>query len=307
MIQTREEFLDERRHYLGATDIAAILGVDNYKTPLDVFNEKLGLVAPFEGNRQTERGQKLEDVAAREYMEVTGRKVHKRSTILTHPEHDFIRGHVDRRVVGDKRPVEIKCPSRGMFYKIKREGLPNAWILQMQTYLWLDRSEVGDFAPFCADSWEILPFEVAAQPEIFEQIEVAAVTFWTQHVLKRTPPPPLSADKPALEFAAVPGEVTFREDKEFAGAAQLLREAKQLERDGKELYEIAKGRIKDVLGHKFGKYQGEGLRLSYYMSPGLPKLDKKRLAAEHPEIKLSDYENRGEAFEVLKPIFIGDN
>lgn len=299
----RTEWLAERRHYLGATDIAAILGVDSYRTPLDVYNEKLGLVMPFEGNRQTERGQKLEEVAAREYTEQTGRKVHRRSTMLIHPKHDFIRGHLDRRVVGDKRPVEIKCPSRGMFHKIKREGLPSSWIVQMQTYLWLDGSSVGDFAPFCADAWEILPFEIEAQPELFERIEVAAVTFWTAHVLKRIPPAPISADKPIIELAKV-GGIEAREDTAFMEAAETLREAKQLERDGKELLEMAKQRIKSAVGGRFGKYRGGCLKaLHYSISQGHLKFDKALLAAEHPEIDITRYESRGDPFETLKPYF----
>lgn len=298
--------MKERWQYLGATDLAAILGVDEHKTPLDVYNEKLGLVPPFEGNKQTERGQKLEDIAAHEYAGQTGRKVHRRSTELVHPKYEFIRGHVDRRVVGDKRPVEIKCPSRGMFYKLKREGLPNSWIVQMQTYLGLDGSAVGDFAPFCADAWELLPFEVHADPELFEKIEHAAVFFWEEYVLKGVPPPAIAADKPMIEFAKVGGEVAIREDAEFLEAAQILQEAKQLERDGKELLDLAKQRIKSAVAGKFGKYRGGCLKaLHYSLSQGHLKFDKKLLAAEHPEIDISRYEIRGDPFEVLKPYFHG--
>lgn len=304
-VKSRSDFLADRHTYLGATDIAAILGVDTYKTALDVYNEKLGLVPHFEGNKQTERGQRLENVAAQEYTAETGRKVHRRSVELIHPKYDFIRGHIDRRVVGeDKRPVEIKCPSRGMFHKIKREGLPDSWLIQMQTYLWLDRSEVGDFAPFCADAWEILPFEVQAQPEIYEQIEHVAVLFWTENVLKRVPPAPVSADKPMIEFAKVAGAVQVREDAVFLEAAQTLMEAKQLERDGKELLEIAKQQVKKAVDGEFGKYRGGCLKaLHYQLSQGHVKFDKKMLAAEHPEIDISRYETRGEPFEVLKPYF----
>lgn len=304
-IQKREEFLAERRSYIGASDIAAILGVDEHKTALDLYNEKLGLVAPFGGNNQTKRGQKLEEVAAKEYMEATGRKVQRRQTELIHPGHKFIRGHIDRRVVGDKRPVEFKCPSRGMFYKMRRDGLPMAQIVQMQSYLWLDKSAVGDFAIFCADTWELLPFTIEAQPEVFEQIERAAVIFWTEHVLKQVPPIPVEADRPALDFAKVAGEVLHVDDPEFIEAAQLLQEAKQLENDGKLLYEIAKQRIITFVGGQFGKYQGAGLRLSYYQSPGHASFDKKRLAAEHPEIDLSKYEKRGQPFPVFRPFFKG--
>src|SRR5687768_11161277 len=100
-IQKRERFLEDRQSYLGASDMAAILGVDEHKTALDLYNEKRGLVPPFEGNNQTKRGLKLEEIAAQEYTEITGRKVVRRRTELVHPEHDFIRGHIDRRVVGD--------------------------------------------------------------------------------------------------------------------------------------------------------------------------------------------------------------
>jgi putative phage-type endonuclease len=306
-MQKREEFLAARRSYLGASDMAAILGVDEHKTALDLYNEKLGLVPAFEGNNQTKRGQKLEDIAAQEYTETTGRKVQRRRTELVHPKYDFIRGHIDRRVVGDKRPVEFKCPSRGMFYKMKREGLPLSQIVQMQSYLWLDRSSIGDFGIFCSDVWEMLPFEVEAQPELFEKIEHAAVVFWTEYVLKGVPPPATPLDQPKIEFEKIKGELITRDDPEFVEAAQLFRDAKQLEADGKMLMDLAKERVKDAVGGKFGKYQGGGMRLSYYLSPGRTSFDKKRLAATHPEIKLSQFEKQGDPFEVLKPIFLSQD
>lgn len=305
-IQTRTEFLADRQNYLGASDMAAILGVDPNKSALDVYNEKLGLVPPFEGNNQTERGLKLENIAAQEYSERTGNKVHRRHTELVHPKYDFIRGHIDRRVVGDKRPVEIKVPSRAMFYKIKREGLPEPWIVQMQTYLWLDKSRIGDFAPFCPDVWESLPFEVPAEPDLFDRIEHAAVFFWTEHVLKRVPPLPLKQDQPAIEFAKIPGEVLYRTDPEFIEAAQLFREAKQLERDSEELVNLAKEKVKASVERRPGKYQGGGMRLSYFLQ-SRTTFDKKALAAAYPNIDLSQFEKRGDPFEVLKPIFTSED
>lgn len=302
----REAFLAERQSYLGASDMAAILGVDPNKTALDVYNEKLGLVPAFQGNKHTTRGLKLEEMAAQEYAAQTGNKVHRRRTELIHPRHIFIRGHIDRRVVGDRRPVEIKVPSRAMFYKIKREGLPLSWIVQMQTYLGLDRAPVGDFAPFCPDVWESLPFEVPADPELYEKIEHCAVVFWTEHILKQMPPPPTQADQPAIEFQKIAGEVVYRDDPEFVEAAQLFREAKQLEADSKELMDLAKKKVKETVGGKFGKYEGGGMRLSYFLSQGRTSLDKKLLAATYPHISLSQFEKRGDPFDVLKPIFASE-
>jgi putative phage-type endonuclease len=307
MSATREQFLKDRRRYIGMSDLAAILGADEYKTALDVYNEKLGLVPAFEGNSQTKRGLRLEDIAAKEYAETTGRKVQRRRTELLHPQHDFIRGHIDRRVVGDRRPVEFKCPSRGMFYKMKRDGLPMSHIVQMQGYLWLDRAPVGDFAIFCADAWELLPFEVEAQPELFERIEHAAVVFWTEHVLKQVPPTPTKLDAPTIEFNKIAGEVILRDDPEFIEAAQLFREAKQLEKDSETLIDLAKQRVKAAVSNQFGKYQGGGMRLAYFQSQGRTSFDKKALAAAYPQINLSQFEKRGDPFEVLKPIFASED
>lgn len=308
MSATREQFVEDRRRYIGMSDLAAILGEDPNKTALDVYNEKLGLVPPFEGNRHTERGLKLEDVAAREYTEKTGRKVHRRRTELIHPKYDFIRGHIDRRVVGrDRRPVEFKNPSRGMFYKMKRDGLPMPHVIQMQGYLWLDRSPVGDFGIFCSDVWEMLPFPVEAQPELFDRMEHAAVVFWTEHVLKEVPPAATKQDAPTIEFAKIAGEVIHRDDPEFIEAAQLFREAKQLEKDSETLVEIAKQKVKAAVGNRFGKYQGGGMRLAYFQSQGRTSFDKKLLAATYPHIDLTQFEKRGDPFEVLKPIFASED
>lgn len=49
---------------LGASEVAAVLGLDKYRTAGDVYLEKRGLVEPFEGNRFTEWGNRLETVIA---------------------------------------------------------------------------------------------------------------------------------------------------------------------------------------------------------------------------------------------------
>jgi predicted phage-related endonuclease len=80
----------DRQKYLGASEIAAVLGIDKWRTPLDIYNSKLGLIAPFEGNNHTERGNRLEAIAADYYTELTGRKL-RRYTKLTRTKniHSF--------------------------------------------------------------------------------------------------------------------------------------------------------------------------------------------------------------------------
>jgi len=72
MTKTAQAFTaEERRKYIGASEVAAVMGYDRYRTPLDVFREKTGLSTPFEGNNHTERGNRLEPIAAQLFTELT--------------------------------------------------------------------------------------------------------------------------------------------------------------------------------------------------------------------------------------------
>ena len=37
-----QDFTEERRHFIGGSDIGAILGLNPYKSPVDVWMEKTG-------------------------------------------------------------------------------------------------------------------------------------------------------------------------------------------------------------------------------------------------------------------------
>lgn len=58
-----------RRSGVGASEVAAILGLDSYRTALDVYLDKRGLIEPFEGNQFTHWGKRLEGVIVEEYQD----------------------------------------------------------------------------------------------------------------------------------------------------------------------------------------------------------------------------------------------
>jgi putative phage-type endonuclease len=59
----------DRRAFLGASEIAAVLGLSKYATPLVVHLRKRGEVPEFEGSAFTEWGTRLEDAVRRAYVE----------------------------------------------------------------------------------------------------------------------------------------------------------------------------------------------------------------------------------------------
>src|SRR3972149_1892443 len=77
----RDSWLKARRTGLGSSDAAAILGIDRYRGPLDVYAEKLGV----ESAAQTEAmewGLRLQPVLGQKYAEPTGRQVTDQSLPL---------------------------------------------------------------------------------------------------------------------------------------------------------------------------------------------------------------------------------
>lgn len=73
---TKEQLI-ERRTGLGGSDIAGILGISPWTRPIDVYLDKKGL-AGDEPKRETEAmwwGNEEEELVARRFMELTGRKL----------------------------------------------------------------------------------------------------------------------------------------------------------------------------------------------------------------------------------------
>jgi putative phage-type endonuclease len=297
---------EDRRKFIGASEIAAICGVDKYKTILDIYNSKLGLVAPFEGNQHTLRGQRLEAIAADYYTELTSRKLRRYTRAYAHKTHSFIQGHIDRIVEGEGTIAEIKCPSVAAYRKTQREGIPDSWQIQMQVYMGLSGHKNCVVIVFCADAWDMAYFELEFDETIYQAAIEAAQRFWTNHVLTQTPPElPANGKKPEFELTKSDGSVTFRDDEPFVQKSLSLVEAIQLKADAETLFDMAKKDYLESIEDTPGVYECAGLRVHYNERAGRKTFDKKRLAAEHPEINLADYDKEGNPYREFRPFILG--
>lgn len=61
--KSREEWLESRKQYIGGSDSACILGLNPWKSNLDLFREKTGIVEPTDlsGNEAVAYGSKAEE------------------------------------------------------------------------------------------------------------------------------------------------------------------------------------------------------------------------------------------------------
>lgn len=122
------EWLAEREKGIGASEVAAVVGLSPWETPYSLWLRKTGQVPPIEENFAMRRGHYLEDAVVQWWQDETGEKVIKASAadiIYVHPEYDFMRATPDRIVRGRKKMLEVKSTAGYM-----GEEIPDYYLAQ---------------------------------------------------------------------------------------------------------------------------------------------------------------------------------
>jgi putative phage-type endonuclease len=185
---------------VGGSDVAAIMGLDPYKTALSVWTRIVhGVETP--DNHAMRRGRALESGVLRLYEEETGRNTYAmRSPLVGLPEH--FRASLDGvSCVGKRGPgvqlrvVEVKTAGRGFGLEWGEPGteeVPDGYALQVQWYLgWGLRvgrvqDRQADMAALLAGDFAL--YHVHFDPEVFGVLQDRAARFWRDHVETGRPP-----------------------------------------------------------------------------------------------------------------------
>lgn len=272
----RRAFLEARRSGLGGSDIAAVLGLSPYATPLDVYLSKIEPVSDADAAIDNEPmlwGRLLEDVIAREFSERTKRKVQRVRTQLRHPSHAFAIANIDRAIVPDGSRAYIGTAKQG------REGM----LCGAESLL-----EVKTASAFKAEAWgdddaPDIPVQYAAQgmwylgvtqlpsvqfacliggqrlvlrtlerdDEFIAYMLDEAARFWREHVQRREPPPPRSPDDVLRMFPQHLGGKTVEVGNDAAMRMAVLRafEARDALRAAMTRYDAAADELKLAFGN----------------------------------------------------------
>lgn len=136
----RAAFLEERRHRIGGSDVAGILGLSKWSTPVSIFLDKIGM---SEGQPETEamrRGTILEDPVALCYAMKMGYRVYPQHHAIV---EQFRVAHIDRIVdIGNGVVFDDKgdiVSTKLLECKTARDpwenGVPDYYIVQGDWYM----------------------------------------------------------------------------------------------------------------------------------------------------------------------------
>ena len=131
--------LGDRTLYIGGSDVAAILGFSRWKTKLEVYMEKVGLLENKVDSIAADVGIELEDYVARRFTRETGieiKPVPKEGLTLIDKEKPYLIGHPDRETVsGDL--VECKTTGEWRAKEWAEDEMPADYIMQVYYYMML--------------------------------------------------------------------------------------------------------------------------------------------------------------------------
>lgn len=126
-----EEWKKRRGQRVSGTDAGVILGFSKFRTPMDLWRQKMGIGAPFEMNQFVEWGNRLEQDVALKFHQSRGVWL----TDGVYVEKDWRCGTPDRLIYGKREGLEIKTAGEKYAAQYKRGEISKDYEYQCRWYM----------------------------------------------------------------------------------------------------------------------------------------------------------------------------
>lgn len=105
-----DNWMKWRSKGIGSSDAPVIMGVSPWKTPLQLWEEKVGISKAFQGNFATQRGNEMEPKARAAFELESGYEFSP--VVAEHASYPYIRASLDGFNSEINAILEIKCPGK---------------------------------------------------------------------------------------------------------------------------------------------------------------------------------------------------
>lgn len=276
LAQGSAEWLDYRRSRFNASESAAVLGLNPWQTPYQLWLEKTGK-SQTKPNAAMLRGTELEPLARAAYEQETGLVM--QPVVL---EAGNYSASLDGMTLEGDLVLEIKCPMRGaqsdLWQSVCAGQLPEHYQVQVQHQLMVSGAATAHLWVFDGSRGQLL--EVGRDEALIERIQSGWEAF-APYLDKDTPPPLSERD------------TLVRADDLWAEAAKTYLSARSAWEAASEQMESARNSIVALAQHP--KTAGAGVTVTRYWKQG--SVDYKRI----PELKGVDLDQwRGRAREEVR-------
>lgn len=175
--QGTEEWLEWRRHGIGASEAPTLLGENSWKTPDQLFEERCGSHKARPTTKSMALGSALEPEARRAFEIEVGEAMSP--VCVQSVEFDWMRASLDGMGWDGLRVVEIKCGSRVYQEAACLRRVPGHYVGQLQHILAVTGLPEIDFWSYWPDQRPV-HLRVPRDDAYIKRLIAAERAFWTR-------------------------------------------------------------------------------------------------------------------------------
>lgn len=248
-VQGSAAWRESRKKRIGASDVPVLLGVSEFMTPYQLWEEKTGRSVDRPQTFAMERGLQAEAKIAELYERKTGVKLDK--FIAESKNIIPLVASLDGFNRSTNRVVEFKYPSKSKHEAALRGEVPEMYLWQIQAQIECTNADGADYVSYDGSDIVIVPVE--RNEDMIAKISKEVPRFW-KFVESDTPPPLSDRD-----YAPIGGEHRLLVDDFLAINAEFKIIESKLK--------AAKQALLNALSDR-RRYRGFGVRINRYERKG---------------------------------------
>ncbi len=257
-----EEWLEIRNKGVGGSEVATIMGLNPYSSPLELWLLKTGRAEPkdLSNNHAVEWGNRLESVVGKKYADNhKDRKVRRVNAVLRSIERPWAQASLDYEVIENGRSgiLEIKTANSRKADDWK-DGVPLYYLTQVTHYMSVTNRDFADVSVLIGGN-DYREYRIERDEEDIQAVNKAVDTFWNDFVLTDSMPAIVNMGKesqalatlygkPEDELLTIPAESIAEVDELIAA----YQEARSLEKEYNDKKSFASLKLKATIGDKAG-------------------------------------------------------
>lgn len=249
MLQNTKEWLEWRRNKVGASDAPIIMNVSPWKTPYQLWQEKVLWITNERSSHAMERGKNMEEKARHSYEEKKGMLFFPKVCISD--ENDWLIASMDGLTADGKHGVEIKCPGKDAHQIALNGKVPDYYYPQLQHQIYVCNLPKIDY--FSYDGTDGVIVEVAKDIRYLKEMLHKELEFYE---CMRSGIPPAMTDRDFIN----------RFDDAWSEACREYREAKLAADAAQECVELVRQKLISLSGEY--NTQGSGIKLTKSIRQG---------------------------------------
>lgn len=281
-----DDQLKERRTGIGGSDAAAVCGLSKYKTPVQVYLDKLGLSEPAQENDAMYWGNILEPIVREEYIRLTGETVITTDKTKRHPQHNFMLANVDGIIQNGKALFEAKiCSSFNMseWGEPGTDEMPQSYLMQCAHYAAVYDVQHVDLAVLFGNRWHFEIYRYHRNTKLEQGLIEMERDFWNNHVLKEIPPDPITSKDVTLLY---PFEIeeTIAANDEIINHILEYQALKEKIKEYEKQAEYFKANIMVHMKSARALTNTHGVVLATLKQQSYERFDSKQFEKNHPDL-----------------------